>query len=422
MGRYDPRDIEGFRAQGGFQGSRRALRMQPGDVLNEVERAGLRGRGGAGFPVARKWAAAVASEQQPKYLVCNGDEGELGTCKDKLLLENDPWEILEGIIIAAYATGASRIFLYLRNDYTEAFELWKSLVDKASADGLFGELAVAPGCRNETDIQFHVARGRGLYIAGEEMALVASLGAARPVSAPKPPYPASCGLFGKPTVIHNVETLANLPAIMSDGADAFRKVGTENEPGTRLFCLSGDVKRPGVYELPIGACSLNEFIREYGGGTIDGNPPKAVQPGGGTSALLGADALDCPLTDADLRRAGSAAGTGGVIVYGQERDAVEIVHKLLDYYGRESCGRCMPCRVGSVEMRKIVDRLVSGAAAPNDLERLRVAGETCAQLSTCGMGQCFPDPVLSAMNLFPEDFARRATAQKAKVQLGEEKS
>jgi NADH-quinone oxidoreductase subunit F len=404
VGAYSPVDLHAYENLGGLVGLRRALAMRPEDVIEEVRKSGLTGRGGAGFPAGQKWLSAAGQRQQPKYLICNADEGELGTAKDRVLLEGDPWAVLEGMLIAAYAIGAGDLFIYIRGEYCQIFDLWETLAGEARNVGLLGPSILGTAM----SASLRVARGRGLYIAGEEQALIASLGARRPESAPRPPFPSERGLLDRPTVVHNVETLANVPLILAKGADEYGKTGTTREPGTRLFSLSGDVRRPGVYEIAVGASTLRSLIEELGGGTPDGKPVKAVQPGGGVTALLGADSLDCRLTNADLRAAGTSAGTGAVIVYGQRWDAVRIVDHLLAYYGHESCGHCLPCRLGTSQMRRIIQRLLDGAGRQDDLARLRQIGETCVQLSLCGMGQTFAAPVLSAMKLFPADFEKYA--------------
>lgn len=401
---YNPCDPDAYRKENGFRGLEKALKMRPRDVVEEVAKSGLRGRGGAGFPVARKWAGALASEQLPKYLVCNGDEGEFGTFKDKVLLEKDPWGVLEGMLIAAYAIGASRLYIYLKCDYTNAFDLWTQIAAKAEGAGLFKDLERAQGIKNETGIQFRVVRGRGLYIAGEEMALISSLCAARPTSSPKPPFPTQQGIFGRPTVVQNVETLVNVPFILARGAAEYRRIGQPDESGTRLYSLSGDVKRPGVYELPIGEITIRELIEQFGQGTPEGELVKAVQPGGGTSALLAADLINCRLSSSALAAAGSSAGTGAVIVYSQRWSALNIVKKLMDYYGHESCGRCMPCRIGTLRITELLQKLSAGIGARSDIQLLKDAAQTCIDASLCGMGQNFSVPVVSALKLFPEDF------------------
>lgn len=399
-GKYEPLDLEAYKALGGLQGLKRALAMTPELVIEEIKQSGLTGRGGAGFPAGLKWALTAQEKQEPKYFLCNADEGELGTFKDKVLLDGDPWAVLEGMLIAAYAIGAEQAYVYIKGEYEETAKLWEQLASEAQKAGLLGEGVLD----SKFSVSLQVVRARGLYIAGEEFALISSLETRRAMSRLKPPYPSEEGLFGKPTVVNNVETIANVPVILAKGAEEYRKLGVEDDPGTRLFSLSGDVKRSGVYEIEMGSGTLEELIDEFARGTKTGRPIKAVQPGGGTSAFLARESLGCRLTSKAISEAGSGIGTAAVIVYEEGRNAVDIVKGLLDYYGAESCGRCGPCRVGSVKMKQIVDRLASGNGTEVDLMRLREIGNACVAGSTCGMGQAFPLPVLSALELFPEDF------------------
>ena len=394
IGAYRSMDIKKFEELGGFKGLRRALTMKPLEVIEEIKKSGFTGRGGAGFPVANKWTFAANQAEKRRYLICNADEGELGTHKDRILLEGDPWAILEGILIASYAIGAQDAFIYIKDEYRQAFDLWKNIA-----------LAAKPS--NLPAVNLHVVRGRGLYIAGEESALIASLGGRRPMSSPKPPYPAEHGLLGLPTVVNNVETLANVTVILADGWEAYRKTGCPDEPGTRLYSLSGDVVKPGVYELPVGALTVRELIDTMGNGVAGGKAIKAVQPGGGTSSFLTPDMLDCRLTTSALRAAGSSAGTAGMIVYSDRWNAVEIANNLLSYYGNESCGRCMPCRIGTKKMQEIISSIIAGRGTTEDLDRLEDIGQACSMVSTCGMGQAFPMPILSALKLFHKDFESR---------------
>jgi NADH:ubiquinone oxidoreductase subunit F (NADH-binding) len=400
VGKYEPLDLDAYKALGGLQSLRQALAGKPESVIEQIKASGLTGRGGAGFPTGLKWAFTAQQKQQPKYFICNADEGELGTFKDKVLLDGDPWLVLEGILIAAYAIGTEQAYIYIKSEYKKTARLWEKLAAQAKKAGLLGKKIL--GSNFSSSLQ--VVRARGPYIAGEEFALIASLEARRAMSRIKPPYPSEVGLFGKPTVVNNVETIANVPIIMAGGADEYRRLGVENDPGTRLFSLSGDVKITGVHELEMGAGTLLEFIDKFGGGTANGQPIKAVQPGGGTSPFLAGDSLGCKLTTQGIREAGSGIGTAGVIVYKQGRSAVDIVKGLLDFYGVESCGRCAPCRIGAIKMKEIIRRLSTGKAAADDLQRLREIGKASVAASTCGMGQAFPLPVLSALELFPEDF------------------
>jgi len=403
VGKYKSLDLEAYKALGGLQSLKRALDIGPESVIEEIKRSGLIGRGGAGFPTGLKWASAAKIQSAnggPKYFICNADEGELGTFKDKVLLDGDPWAVLEGILIAAYTIGAKQTYIYIKGEYEKTAKLWEKLVSKAKKAALLGEKILG----STFSVNLQVIRGRGPYIAGEEFALISSLETRRAMSRLKPPYPTEEGLFGKPTVVNNVETIANVPVILADGAEEYRKLGVEDDPGTRLFSLSGDVKKPGVYELEIGSGTLKELINKLGQGTKNSKPIKAVQPGGGTSALLGRDNLGCKLTSKAIRKAGSSLGTAGVIVYEEGKSAVEIIKGLLQFYGAESCGRCAPCRIGVVRMKEIVDTLSHKEATPDDLVQLREIGKACIAASTCGMGQAFPLPVLSALELFPEDF------------------
>jgi len=400
VGKYDPLDLKGYEADGGLVGLKQALAMGPESVIEEIKRAGLVGRGGAGFPTGPKWAMAASEKRGQKYLICNAEEGELGTFKDKVLLDGDPWMVLEGILIAACAIGAEQAYIYINGGYEATVELWERLVVEARKAGLLGDDIL--GSKISVDLQ--VVKGKGLYITGEEFALISSLETRRAASRLKPPYPTEKGLFGRPTVVNNVETLANVPVILAKGAEEYRKLGTKDDPGTRLFSLSGDVKEAGVYEVELGSGTLRELIDEFGKGTTGGGHIKAVQPGGGTSALLAGDSLDCCLTTEAIRKAGSSIGTAGVIVYEQGKSAVDIVKGLMDFYGLESCGRCAPCRIGVVRMKEIVERFSHGKGTTEDLEQLRRIGKACVSASTCGMGQAFPLPVLSALELFPQDF------------------
>jgi NADH:ubiquinone oxidoreductase subunit F (NADH-binding) len=400
IGEYEPLDLEAYQAMGGLRGLRRALAVGPESVIEQVKHSGLTGRGGAGFPTGAKWAFTAQQKQVPKYLICNADEGELGTFKDKVLLDGDPWAVLEGILIAAYAIGAEQAYIYIKGEYKKTARLWEKLSGRAKKAGLLGKIILG----SNFSVSLQVVRGRGPYIAGEEFALISSLEARRAMSRLKPPYPSEEGLFGKPTVVNNVETLANVPLILADGAEQYRKLGPEDDPGTRLFSLSGDVRQSGVYELEMGCGTLAEFIEEFGQGTPSGRLIKAVQPGGGTSALLRRDSLGCKLTSEAIRQAGSSLGTAGVIVYEEGKSAVDIVKGLLKFYGTESCGRCAPCRIGVVRMKEIVDVLARGRGKSEHLAQLREIGKACVATSTCGMGQAFPLPVLSALELFGEDF------------------
>ncbi len=419
IGKYNPLDLSAYKKLDGLKALKKALAMTPEAVIEQIKQSGLTGRGGAEFPTGLKWALTAQQNQQPKYFICNADEGELGTFKDKVLLDGDPWAILEGILIAAYAIGAKQSYIYIKGEYKKTARLWEKLTSEAKKAGLLGEkipTAAKPSSNPVFNTGLQVVSGKGPYIAGEEFALISSLEMRRAMSRLKPPYPSQKGLFGKPTVVNNVETIANIPVIIADGIEKYRKLGTKaagggrdqarlrREHGTRLFSLSGDVRQKGVFELEIGSGTLLQFINEFGKGTTKDKPIKAVQPGGGTSAFLKSDSLQCLLTSKSIRQAGSSIGTAGVIVYEQGRNAVDIVRDLMQFYGVESCGRCAPCRIGSVRMKEIIDNIAHGNGTAQDLAQLHEIAKACIDASTCGMGQAFPLPVISALKLFPEDF------------------
>ncbi len=406
VGVVPPFDLEAYRADSGCRALEKALSMTPAAVTEEVKRSGLVGRGGAGFPTGLKWELTAREEAESKYLICNADEGELGTHKDQLLLEGDPWRVLEGMTIAARAVGAGKGIIYFNEHFRSIAEQWEEMIRAAEQASLLGDDILGSGF----GFRVKVCLGRGLYIAGEEMALIASIEGRRPTSRDKPPFPTQHGLFGLPTCVNNVETLANVPDIVERGADWFRSIGLEDDLGTRVITLSGDVKEERVREVAVGSSTLAEAIETFAGGTRSGRPVKAVQPGGGTSAFLAADALDTPIAQQAIARAGSSLGTAGIIVYEEGHSIVDAAVSCMEYYGRESCGRCAPCRIGTVRMLEILKQVQAGQARPGSLDQLRRIGYACAVSSTCGMGQAFPEPVLSALKLFPEEFESQLVA------------
>jgi len=403
IGVITPFDLAAYRADGGYAALEKALSAGRDAVTQEVKRSGLLGRGGAGFPTGLKWEMTAREGAEPKYLLCNADEGELGTHKDRLLLGGDPCRVLEGMTIAAYAAGAAKGIIYFNEEFRALAEQWERLIRQAEEEGLLGEDIMGSGF----GLTVKTCLGRGLYIAGEEMALISSLEGKRPTSRPKPPFPTQAGLFGLPTCINNVETLANVPDIVWRGADWFLSMGLPDDPGTRLVSLSGDVKEQCVCEIAVGSCTLAEAVPAFAGGTRGGRPVRAVQPGGGTSAFLAGGALDTPIASRPIAEAGSSLGTAGVTVYEEGHSLVDAVVSIMEYYGRESCGRCAPCRIGTVRMLEILKLIQAGAGKPEHLEQLRRIGRACVLGSTCGMGEAFPQPVLSALKLFPEEFESR---------------
>jgi NADH-quinone oxidoreductase subunit F len=397
IGQLDPLDIDGYRAAGGFGGLRRAIEIGPLAVVEEVLAAKLVGRGGAAFPTGRKWQSVAAQPVQPHYIVCNADESEPGTFKDRLLMEGDPFAVIEGMAIAAFATGGSRGYVYVRGEYPEAARTLGAAVDAARGAGYVGQNILGSGWSFEIEIR----RGAGAYIAGEETALFESIEGDRAEPRNKPPFPVTHGLHGKPTVVNNVETLVNVPLILRDGAAAYAATGTENSTGPKLFCLSGNVVRPGLYEVPFGA-TLRELLDRAGGvpGAEAGRRVQAVLLGGAAGTFIGPDELDVPLTFEGTRAIGAALGSGVVLVYDDRADLVDALLRIARFFRDESCGQCVPCRVGTVRQEELLRRLAAGR--PNggrdaELRLLAEIGRAMRDASICGLGQTASSAIESAL-------------------------
>jgi len=388
VGVFDPTSLDDYRASGGFRALERALEIGQNAVIEEVTNAGLLGRGGAAFPTGRKWAAVASQPAQPHYLVCNADESEPGTFKDRVLMEHDPFAVVEAMAIEAFAVGASRAYLYIRGEYPLAEARMANAVASARDAGLLGELEI------------EIRRGAGAYICGEETALFESIEGKRGEPRNKPPFPVEVGLFGKPTAVNNVETLVNVLLIVGDagGADAFRTIGTEGSTGPKLFCVSGHVARPGVYEVDFGA-TLRELI-ELAGGVPGDRGLKTVLLGGAAGVFVGPDALDTPLTFEATRAIGATLGSGVVMVFDERADMVGTLRRIAQFFRDESCGQCVPCRVGTVRQEELLARLA--AAAPNgtredELALLGEIGRAMRDASICGLGQTASSAIESAM-------------------------
>lgn len=387
---------------GGYTGLRRALGMGPQEVIAEVKAAGLVGRGGAAFPTGIKWGGAANAPGEPKYVVCNADESEPGTFKDRVLLEDDPQRVLEGLMIAGYAIGAQQGYIYVRGEYPAAFQALRAACAEARRAGILGENVLGSEFRFEVELR----RGAGAYVCGEETALFESIEGKRGFPRLKPPFPVTYGLFGQPTAINNVETLANVPTILAHGAAEYRRTGTEKSPGTKLFCLSGDVERPGLYEVPFGV-NLRHML-ELAGGICDGCGMQAVLFGGASGRFATPDQVDVEMTFDGLRRAGLPLGSGVVMVFNDRRDLRAVLHNVARFFAHESCGKCYPCQIGTQRQLEILGRVAAGGALPGDVERLSDVGWTMADASICGLGQTAASAALSAMQLWPELFAPRA--------------
>ncbi len=391
-----PTSLQEYVKGGGYAGLEKALGRSPQEVIAEVKASGLVGRGGAAFPTGVKWEGAARAEGWPKYVVCNADESEPGTFKDRVLMEEDPHRVLEGMIIAAYAIGAEKGYVYIRGEYPYAFKVMQEAVDEARQAGYLGKNILNSGFNFEVELR----RGAGAYICGEETALFESIEGKRGFPRVKPPFPTTYGLFGKPTVINNVETLCNVPYILQKGAQAYRQLGTEKSPGPKLFCVSGDVARPGLYEVPFGV-TLRHLLYDLAGGTRGGQEVQAVLLGGAAGAFANPQHLDVPLTFEDLRTAGLPLGSGVVMVFDQERDLRDVVWRLARFFAHESCGKCYPCQLGTQRQYEIITRMRHGQPQPGDLERLVDVGWTMSDASLCGLGQTAASAILSALKLWP---------------------
>jgi NADH-quinone oxidoreductase subunit F len=392
--------IDVYLANGGYQALKKVLEAYSPEQLTElVVASGLRGRGGAGFPAGKKWSFMPKDPGVEKYVCVNTDEGEPGTFKDRELVEKDPHQIIEGVILASYAVGAKRAFVYIRGEFFLGVKRWIKAIDDAYARGFLGKNIM--GSPFSLDLSVH--RGAGAYICGEETALIESLEGKRGEPRKKPPYPANVGLWGKPTLVHNVETLANIPHIVNHGAQWFAGIGTAKSTGTKIFCVSGHVKNRGVFELPLGV-TLREIIEQHAGGMASGKRLKAVIPGGASTLMLTPDQLDTPMAFETLEAAGSMLGTGAVVVMDETTCMVDVARRLMRFFAHESCGRCVPCRVGTRRMLDILERLESGRGMPGDVDRLRELANGIRGLTFCPMGDAATNPVLSGLKLFPEEY------------------
>jgi NADH-quinone oxidoreductase subunit F len=387
-GVVDPTSLDAYVAAGGFTALERARRVGPQQVIDEVTRSGLVGRGGAAFPTGRKWAAVAQQPAQPHFLVCNADESEPGTFSNRVLMELDPFAVVESMAIASFAVGATKAYLYIRGEYPEAEGRIASAIEQSAAAGHLGAL----------DIE--VRRGAGAYICGEETALFESIEGKRGEPRNKPPFPVEVGLFGKPTAINNVETLVNIPLILADegGAAAFAAIGTPGSSGPKLFCVSGHVARPGVYEVDFGV-TLEELLA-LAGGVRDGRPLQAVLLGGAAGVFVGPEHLGMPLTFEGARAAGATLGSGVVLVFDETADLVDSLRRIAAFFRDESCGQCVPCRIGTVRQEEALARLAAGrpkGSVAGELVLLQELGQAMRDASICGLGQTASSAIESAL-------------------------
>ena len=399
-GSIDPMRIEEAIARGGYRGALRAITtMTPQDVIAEVAKSGLRGRGGAGFPTGTKWGFAASTEADQKYLVCNADEGDPGAFMDRGVLEGDPHAVIEGMLIAAYAIGATEGFIYVRSEYPLAVSTVEHAIAQAEAHGLLGDDIFGSGFA----FRIKVRKGAGAFVCGEETSLIASIEGRAGEPSPRPPYPAVHGLWGKPTIINNVKTLASVSAILSRDAAWYASMGTENNRGTTVFSLVGAVKNTGLVEVPLGI-TLREMVYEIGGGMAGKRPLKAVQTGGPSGGCIPESMLDLKIDYERLSEAGSMMGSGGMIVIDTGTCMVDLAKFFLGFTAEESCGRCTPCREGTKHMLRILTRICDGTGTPGDLVLLERLARTVKSASLCGLGSTAPNPVLTSLRYFRPEF------------------
>ncbi len=395
----DSQNVDVYLSRGGYQALPRALsQLSPNELIELVERSELRGRGGAGFPTGVKWRF-LPKDVWPHYMICNADESEPGTFKDRYLMENDPHLIIEGCLLAAYAVEARVCYIYIRGEFQEQERILERALAEARDRGYVGKNIERSGF----DCELYIHRGAGSYECGEETALLESLEGKRGLPRVKPPYPASVGLFGCPTAINNVETLANLPYIVTRGADWYRSIGSKKNTGPKLYCLSGHVRRPGVYELPLGV-PMRELIFEHGGGIREGHRLKAVIPGGPSVPVLTEKHLDTRMDFDSLVAAGSMLGSAGVIVMDETTCMVWTAGKLMEFYRHESCGKCTPCREGTDWLARILDRMEKGQGRPEDIALLSDVSDNIAGKTLCPFGDAAVAPVISTLVHFREEY------------------
>jgi len=405
-GVLNPECIEEYISRGGYAAARKAFtQMSPEAVCEEIATSGLRGRGGGGFPTGKKWQLTLAQQNAKKYVICNGDEGDPGAFMDRSLMEGNPHRVLEGMMIAARAIGADEGYVYVRAEYPLAVQRVRKAVADAEAAGLLGDNLFGSGL----SFNVIVMEGAGAFVCGEETAMIASIEGQRGMPRPKPPFPAQSGLWGKPTVINNVETLATVPLIIAQGSSIYRTMGTEGSPGTKTFALTGHVANTGLIEVPFGT-TLREIIFQIGGGVTDrfGNPDpdgfKAVQIGGPSGGCLTADALDLPLDFESVKGIGAMIGSGGLVVMNQDTCIVQVARFFMQFTQNESCGKCVPCREGTKQMLALLDDIIEGNADEQTLMLLEDLAQAVQLGSLCGLGKTAPNPVLSTLRYFRDEY------------------
>ncbi|MDQ7789173.1 MAG: NADH-quinone oxidoreductase subunit NuoF [Eubacteriales bacterium] len=407
-GFIDPLSLEEYIARDGYAALAAVLEADsPEKVIDEITISGLRGRGGAGFPTGLKWGFVRKAPGTPKYVVCNGDEGDPGAFMDRSVLEGDPHSVLEGMVIGAYAVGASQGYAYIRAEYPLAIKNFTYAIELARANGLLGKNILGMGF----DFDVEVRVGAGAFVCGEETALLESIMGRRGEPRPRPPFPAQEGLFGKPTTINNVETWANVPLIIHRGGEYYASIGTEKSKGTKVFALAGKVNNTGLVEVPLGT-TLRQVIYDIGGGVPNGKALKAVQTGGPSGGAIPAKFVDVPISYESLAELGSIMGSGGMIVLDEDSCMVDLARFFMDFVQEESCGKCTPCRIGTRRMSEILTKMTQGRGTPEDLELLIELANVVKNSALCGLGQTAPNPVLSTTSNYRDEYDTHVKEQK----------
>ena len=399
-GKIDPERIEEYITAGGYQALYQVLHeLTPAEVVDTIIRSGLRGRGGAGYPTGLKWGTVAKSIGERKFVVCNGDEGDPGAFMDRSILESDPHRIIEGMAIAAYAVGANQGYAYVRGEYPLAIRRLEIAIRQAKKLGLLGSQIFDSAFDFKIDIRI----GAGAFVCGEETALMASIEGRRGTPRPRPPYPAESGLWDCPTLINNVETFANVTPIIRNGAEWFASIGTAKSTGTKVFALTGKIRNTGLIEVPMGI-TLREIVEELGGGAPDGGTVKAVQTGGPSGGCIPAALFDTPVDYDSLGQVGSIMGSGGMVVMDQDTNMVDVARYYMEFCMDESCGKCIPCRVGTVQLYRLLSKIQAGEATQADMRRMKELCQLVQETSLCGLGQSAPNPVLSTLRYFPAEY------------------
>ena len=412
-GKYDAESLDEYLASGGFKALEKAMfEMTPEEIVDEVEKSGLRGRGGGGFPAGRKWRQVAGQKEKVRYVVCNGDEGDPGAFMDGSVMEGDPYRLIEGMMIAAYAVSAGDGYIYVRAEYPNSVKRLRGAIAELEKRGLLGENILGSGF----SFHMHINRGAGAFVCGEGSALTASIEGSRGMPRVKPPRTVEQGLWAKPTVLNNVETYANVPKIVLEGSEWYRSIGTEGTPGTKTFSLTGSIQNTGLIEVPMGT-TLREIIFDIGGGLKDDAKFKAVQIGGPSGGCLTEEQLDVPLDFDSVKKYGAIVGSGGLVVMDDSTCMVEVARFFMGFTQRESCGKCGPCRIGTKRMLEILEKITAGKGTLEDLEKLEETAQFVKERSLCGLGKSAPLPVISTIKNFREEYLEHIQEHKCRAHV-----